>query len=281
MVVQKVARMDAVSEPVTASAVAVTAAVAGVAEAKAAVQRHALKVVRRVARKHEPRAALKIAMKAVAASAANAAQMPVMKRVLMHALTARARSVKNVKTAPLVRRALKRHATTAAPKTVNPAPTVPAVNAPAANAVIAQSVVTAHRAMQPSKTSQLPTRRRWLRLCAAMALNQRQIAPPKTLAALRAAVNVVTATVGATIAAVNVAKVKAQALNKKRSSTLKQRHSLQQELRYWTPAIRRLPSKAVSSVRGNVNRASVAAATVMAVNAANVVKALSARKQSR
>lgn len=220
MVAQKVVRMGAVSVAVMASAVAVTAAVADAAAAKAAALKDALKD------------ALKVVTKVVAASAASV----VLKRVpKVHA--------RSVRTALLARCVAKRPVTTArqthkpvvmdsnaakpALKTASRVLKVRAVSAPAANVVTAQNVVTAFRAMPWSKTLHWQTRPPWRQPCVAMALNKCKIVPPRTLAAMKAAVNVVTAMVAATIAGVNALKATTRVRQEMARSTLKRLRHLQ------------------------------------------------------
>lgn len=139
MVAQKAVQTDAVSVPVMASAVAVTAAGVDAVEVKAAAQKVVLKRVLKVVRK--------VATRAVAASAANAALRRVLK---VSARTVRPASCANrlvttivVTCRPVVRAS---HETTSALKTVSHASRVQKVRAvsdhavSAPNAVIAMSV---------------------------------------------------------------------------------------------------------------------------------------------
>ena len=290
MVVQKAVLMDAVSVPVTASAVAVIAAVADAAVAKAAAQKDALKVVQKDV--------LKIATKVVAESAANAARKHDLKRV--QKVCAR-----SVRTALLAKCAAKRLAMTAVqtdkpvvtdsnatkpvPKTASRANhvlKVRAVNAPAANVATAQNgviAVTAYRAMPWSKTLRWPTRPPWQPPCVGMALNRCKTVPRRTLAAMKAAVNVVTATVAETIAAVNAQMARTPVVKEMARSILKRlHHSRRQRQRLcWMQRVIRPPqSRATSKVKSNVNPGSAAAVTVMAATAANVVTTPNAAKQA-
>ena len=235
MVVQKAARMDAVSVDVMASAVAVTAAVADAAVAKAAAQKDVLKDVLKDAQKVVLRAALKDVAKAVAASAVNATPNRVLKacvRSVKTALLARCAAKRRVTTAVVTCKLVEMasHATTVALKTVSHASrvlTARALNALAANVATEQNVViavTAHRAMPQSKTLHLPTRPPWRQPRVAMALNKRKIVQPRTLAEMKVGVNVVTAMVAATIAVVNAPKATTWALKTMARSTLKWLH---------------------------------------------------------
>ena len=291
MVAQKAVQTDAVSAAVKPIAVVATAAVADVTVVRDVV----LKVAQRVAQRVVLRAALKVAQRAVpkvvAESAANAAQ----KRALMV-------YARSVRTDRPMRCAQKRRAMTAeqtykpvqraqlatkvALKTANhasPVPKVRAVSALAANVATAPSVVTAFRVMPSSRTLHWPTKPPWQPPCGVMALNPHKIVPLKTLAAVKAVVNVATATVAAMIAVVNAPRVRTRALNEMARSTLKRRLQLQapRQSPCQPQTVTRLPRpRSVSQVKSNVNPESAAAVIVMAVTAASVVSNLNATKQA-
>lgn len=117
-----------------------------------------------------------------------------------------------------------------------------------------------------------------------MALSKPKIAPRRTLAAMKAAVNVETAMVAATIAAVNALKARARTLKEMARSIPKLRRRLQpQRQRHcWMQTVMRLQwSKPVNKVKSNVSPESAVAVTVMAATAVNVVTTLNATMQAQ
>ena len=116
-------------------------------------------------------------------------------------------------------------------------------------------------------------------------LNKCKTVRPRTLAAAKAAVNVVTAVVAVTTDVVNAPKATTLALKETARLTLKLLRQLQlqqQRQRQYSmqTAIRLLQPPAVSRVMSSASPESAAAATVMAATAANVVKVLNAAREA-
>lgn len=234
MFAQKAVLTDVPSVAGMASAVAVTAAGVVATVVKVAVPKGAMMHVLRGAPKAVRKAVLKTATTAAATVGVASAGSVALKRALkMYVRNARnvrqARCVvkRRVTTAGQIRQSvvMGSNAVTAARKTVNPALKVCAVSAPAASGASVQNAVTVRHAMPQSRTLHWPTRPPWQQSCVlVMALNPCKIAPPRTLAAMKAAVSVVSALVAATTAVVSAAKPTMQTPKKKAHSVLKQRH---------------------------------------------------------
>lgn len=236
MFAQKAVLMGVPSVAGMASAVDVTTAGVVATVVKDAVPKGAMTHVRM----DVPKAARMDVLKIVTTAAATVRGASVGSATQKRALKVYARSARNVRQARCV---VKRRATTAgqtrqsvvmgnnaaiALKTVslaNRALKVRAVSAPVASGESVQNAVTARHAMPQSRILRCPTRPPWQLPCVrAMAeLNPCRIAPPRTLAAMKAAVSAVNAMVVATSAVVSAAKPTTQTLKKKAHSVLKQR----------------------------------------------------------
>lgn len=186
------------------------------------------------------------------------------------------------------------NAATAALKTViraNPVLMVRAVSAPAVSEASAQNAVTVrHHAMRQSRISHWLTKPLWQQpVVPVMTPSPCKTEPPQTLAAMKAAVSVVSAMVAAMTVVANAAKRVTQTLKKMAHPALKPSHQRQPSWQCHrhclipTSSMRLLQScpRPMRTTRSHVNPESAAAGTVMVATVANGQTALSAVKQAK